>query len=135
MIEQWQQWKPIKNLVQKYHIDSIHDTDSEFKVRLSSSRGPAQTIEIDFGHGVESYTRTNESFKLTLIRDLDEEYGADFYGDWTFFIVINSEYIRMLDVQSGGWSNSRDFIHYSLLASDSILDILCTTDPIVRIIE
>lgn len=134
MIEQWQQWKPIKSLVQKYHIDSIHDTDSEFKVRLSSSRGPEQTIEINFGHGVESYTRTNESFKLTLIRDLDDTYGTDFYGDWTLFIVNNSEHIRTLEVQSGGWSNSRKLVHYSLLASDSILDILCTTEPMVKII-
>lgn len=129
MEEQWIQWNPIEKLASKYYIDFVIDKIETFKVNLIDTKSEREKIEIAFLEGVEAYTRVEESFRVKIIHELDKKYGTDFYGDWTFFKVHNSEYIKWLSEQSYKWSDTHKFMHFCLITADAIMDIIATYEP------
>lgn len=136
MREEWMQWKPTEGLSTKYYIDSVVDMVSNFKIVLSNAKLEEEKVEIIFCDGVDAYTQVNESFRQKLLHELykksDRDSGEN--GVWTFFKVKNSEYIRWLSEQSYGWSESRDFIHFSFITVDAVLDVITTYEPEIKMI-
>jgi hypothetical protein len=135
MTEEWIQWKPIEKLSSKYYIDSVIDMIDSFKIILSNAKSEKEKIEIIFFEGVDAYTRVEESFRVKVIHELDKKYGTEFYGDWTFFKVNNSEYIKWLSDQSYEWSDTRQFTHFCLVTADAILDVIADYEPTVTLID
>ena len=136
MQEQWTRWEPIQGLARKYYIDSITDNiDEGFRVVLSESGNAKKTVHVVFRDSVDCYTSTNESYINHLIFSLYERYGDDFYGDWTFFKVLNSDYLKRLSVLSSTISDDAGFTHFVLLASDSMLDIITNYEPEIKFID
>ena len=135
MEEQWIQWKPLEQLSTKYYIDSVIDKVDSFKINLIDAKSEKEKIEILFSEGVEAYTRVEESFRVKIIHELGKKYGAEFYGDWTFFKVHHSEYIKWLSDQSYQWSDTHNFIHFCLITADAIMDIITTYEPTVNSVE
>jgi hypothetical protein len=135
MKEIWEKWEPIENLAAKYYIDAVLDTIEDFKIILSQEDKRNNKIHIIFENSVDAYRSTDESFRLHLIETLDKRYGSDFYGDWTFFKVKNSLYIQWLSEQSYGISEDLNFIHFSFVAADSILDVVTNYEPKVLFIK
>jgi len=72
--------------------------------------------------------------KSSVINKIDERYGTEFYAEWTFFKVTNSEYIQWLSEQSYGIAESESLIHFSILAGDSIVDVIAAYEPKITII-
>ncbi len=135
MLEDWIKWEPAAGLSKKYYIDSILDDVEKFEVTLSSAENEIKKIKVIFEDSVYSHCRTNESFRVKIIYDLDKKYGTDFYGDWTFFKVTNSSYLQWLSRQSTTISNSRNLVHFSFVAVDSILDVINVSDPKIEFIS
>lgn len=135
MKEQWERWEPISGLANKYYIDSIIDEARGFKVILSESDDETKKILVLFEDSIDAYRNTDESFRLKIIHDLDQKYGTDFYGDWTFFKVTNSTYIQWLSEQSYGTSDYQSFVHFSFITADSILDVITNYEPKVERFE
>lgn len=133
-MQQWTKWEPIPKLSKKYSIKSVTNTVNYFKIVLQSLQSD-EKVEIKFKDGVDAYTRIDESFRQKSVHELYEKYGTNFCGDWTFFKVDNSKYISWLFEESYGWSNTRNFIHFSIVASDSIIDIISTDEPIVKFVN
>ncbi len=135
MLEQWEKWEPVQGLAAKYYVDSIVDAIDGFKVWLSDYNNENNKVLITFEGSVDSYRSVDESFRLNTINILDERYGSKFYGDWTFFKVTNSSYVQWLSEESYGISDSLSFIHFSIVAADSIVDIIDTCEPKVQLIR
>ncbi|MFA6066404.1 MAG: hypothetical protein WC707_04470 [Candidatus Babeliaceae bacterium] len=135
MIEQWIRWEPIEGLEKKYCIHSIEDTLEGFSVLLSNIHNKEQKIRIIFENSVDAYRNTHENFRSSLKYALSLKYGDTFYGSWTFFKVTNSLYIQWLFEQSFGTSDSLNFIHFSFIATNSILDIVTNYEPKIELIE
>lgn len=135
MTEQWSRWEPIEGLSSKYSIESISNTIDGFELLLADSDDEKKMIRIIFENSVYAYKSTNETFRCKLIYDLDEQYGTNFYGNWTFFKVNNSSYIKSMSEESCGISDSQPLIHFSILASDSVVDIIAVYEPIVQLIQ
>lgn len=133
MIEQWSRWEPAEGLSNKYYIDSISDTMEELEIILSDAND--RRIRVMFENSVDSYKSTDETYKLQLICDLDEQYGTDFYSNWIFFKITNSSYIQDTLNGSGVIFNSQEFIHFCIFTSDVAIDILATYEPKVELIE
>jgi hypothetical protein len=134
-MEEWIQWKPIKELSSKYYIKSLVDQIENFKVILTPLNSEKGSVELVFKYGVEAYTKVEESFRVKLIHDLDKKYGINFYGNWTFFKINNSKYISWLSEQSYQWSDTHSFIHLCLVTSNAVVDIITTYEPKVEIID
>src|SRR3990167_8567550 len=99
--EKWVKWHPSSDLDDKYYIDSIIDTIDEFQI-LFVSTNSNRKLRILFEHGVDVYRCTEERFRLKLISKLNREYGNNFYSQWTFFRVENSDYFKWLEKESDG---------------------------------
>lgn len=46
---------------------------------------------VKFEKGVLSYRNTDEGSLLRKLNYLEQQYGSDFYSEWTLFKVINSD--------------------------------------------
>ncbi len=130
--EKWERYEPTKGLSRKYYIDSIKDSINCFQIILSDDYDGNNKVEVLFKDSVHAYRSTEESFNLKMMNSIDESYGTDFYSNWTFFKVENSEYIQWISEQSYGISDSQQLLHFCFIASDSILDVIAAYEPRVQ---
>jgi hypothetical protein len=128
MQEQWTRWEPVAGLAEKYYVESISESAKGFKLILSEQFNEKNEVHISFKR-VYSYKHTNESFRYKTIDMLNEMYGVAFYANWTFFKIADSEYVKWLSEESHDTSDIYKFVHFSLIAADSILDIIATREP------
>lgn len=129
MSEQWNRWKPIKELEKKYKIVNISENLNGFSIELVSTNKEQNTMSLIFEQSVNAYRFADQEFKQNIINSLTKEYSEEYFKEWTFFKVDNSSYIEWLSEQSLGWSDEFPFIHFSLVGYDSILDIACDYEP------
>ena len=129
MSEMWIKWKPIEGLAPKYDVDLAVDTMDSFKIVLSEMDSPQKRLEVYFDSGVDVYRLTDESYWRNSLHEIDEKYGEDFYGKWTFFKVKNSSYLSWLSEESFEISASRDFTHFAFLAVNSVLEVITNYEP------
>ena len=131
-MEEWIRWEPIKNLSGKYYLDNLIHSADEFIVKLSDDK---QKVELYSKLFIDAYRYTNKNYQLKVSKKLSEKYGNNFYQNWTFFKVNNSEYLAWISKKSGTWSDYIGLQHYCILGSDEIIDVLALSEPIVKIIE
>lgn len=129
MDELWERWQPKTEISQKYYVDSILDNIKGLKIILSDSENEDSKIEIIFDDSVHAYRSTDESYRQKAINYIDEKYGTKFYSEWTLFKLTNSEYLEWISNQSFGIADSEELIHFSIVAVDSIIDIIATYEP------
>jgi hypothetical protein len=127
--EVWKRWEVENDLISKYYIESVTDNIEGLRIVLSDATDESKKVEILFEDSVHVYRSTDESFRQSTINKLDEHYGAEFYRNRTFFIVTNSEYIQWLSLQSYGISDSEPVYHFSILAVDSVVDVIAAYEP------
>ena len=133
MIGEWARWEPSPHLSIKYDIIEISDNIDNFYIELIADKN--KKIRIVFENSVVAYRNTEESFRSKLIDELSDRYGDEFYGDWTFFKVSNSEYIQWILKESAGIAEGLPLIHYSIISLNSVLDIINMEDPKVIILK
>lgn len=133
MQENWERWEPVSGLSSKYYVESLSDTVEGFRVVLSDANDEKKKVEVIFEDSVHAYRSTDESFRQSIINTIDERYGTEFYTEWTFFKVSNSEYIQWLTEQSYGIAESEPLMHFSFLAVDSIVDVIAAYEPKIKI--
>lgn len=136
MSEKWIRWEPIKNLARKYYIESIAESiEDPFKVILSDAGNKGKNVLISFSNGVRAYRSTDKPYALDTIHFLVKTYDKDFYVDWAFFKIENSEYLKWLSEKSCGISDYQHLIHFCILAADSIVDIAVDYEPTITFLE
>jgi hypothetical protein len=136
MNEQWIWWKPLEELAKNYYIDAVLDTNNDgFIIQLSEVKNEKKKIKIVFENSVAAYRNTSESFRLYLLEELEKKYGSRFYTEWSFFTVVNSEYLKWLSIQSEGITQDVDFTHFVIFGSDSVLEIICGYEPRMEMME
>lgn len=127
--EKYISWKPFSNLSSKYQIDSIIDTMTSLEIILCEEANiPSLAIIFQVSSG--SYQITKEGYYFNRIEELSlvSKEGA-------FFIVKNSQYLKLLSDQSDTISKTRDFIHFAILLPSYRLDIMAPTKPTIQIIK
>lgn len=134
MKEHWIRWEPAKHLAQKYYFKSIIDQIDNFQVILFDAKNENKKVILQFHGNVGAYRSTIETFTYSTITKLDAEYGTSFYGDWTFFKVQSSDYLKWLSAQSCGISDDRKLTHFCILTVDCIIDIIASQEPDIKLI-
>ena len=133
MQEQWIKWEPIHNLAQKYDIDSVSETTDCLNIVLSEEKNSEKKVQIIFESSVICYRKTDETFALQKISELNAKYGKEFYARWTFFKVYDSEYLQWFGQQSYNLSEAYELQHFSIVTPDLIFDIVTPQEP--KVIE
>lgn len=135
MIGNWQRWEPLKGVENKYWLESLSTGRDGLNIILSGDKEANNRVRVLFKYGARSYMLTDETFQYKLICLLDEKYNQDFYGDWTFFIVNDSPYIKYLSEQSYSFSDGMPLKHFVLIAADSVINIVSDDEPEVTFLE
>src|ERR1700754_2156360 len=92
--EEWTRWEPIEGLEGKYDVESLlADVNGLLIILCSATSTKNHKIELKFTSFINAFRETNESFRFNLFHELSEKYLGNFYSDWTFFKVVNSEYL------------------------------------------
>lgn len=132
MNEIWERWVPTTEISKKYYINSIIDDIQGLKIILSDAEIEDSKIEIVFDNSVHAYRSTDESYRQKMLNYIDEKYGTEFYSEWTLFKVVNSEYLEWICNQSFDIAELEELNHFSIIAVDSIIDIIAAYEPIIN---
>lgn len=129
MDELWERWEPTTEISKKYYVDSIIDNIQGLRIILSDAKNEDSKIVIVFDNSVHAYRSTDESYRQKILNYIDEKYGTEFYSEWTLFKVNKSEYFEWICNQSFGITESEELSQFSIIAVDSIIDIIASYEP------
>ncbi|KXG10247.1 hypothetical protein AT864_00838 [Anoxybacillus sp. P3H1B] len=127
-MEHWERWIPINGLPSKLHNDTFVDNKEGIILEFSDEKDKKKIV-VKFEEGVLSYRNTDEGSLLKKLNYLDQQYGTDFYSNWTLFKVKNSEYIKWFLEESSGIYEPNQLEHYVFLTPNDVIEILATYTP------
>ncbi|MCL4431216.1 MAG: hypothetical protein M1300_02730 [Epsilonproteobacteria bacterium] len=119
MQEHWIRYTTDKLFEKKYYFDSLEYQDKTLTIILNDPEIDSTYVYITFQDSVEGFRNTNESYAYQVIDILTDLYGADFYGDRTFFNIFHltkKYYIASLVDDMNGCK-------VSLISTQSILSL------------
>lgn len=126
MQEQWAQWEPLLGLTKKYNIESITDNITSLEIIFISQAKDHSLIMI-FQVSSGSYQITNEEYYFEWISKL-----SAISEEWIFYKINHSHYLKILSEQSDTISDTRNFIHFSILLPKYRLDVMAPFEPVVK---
>lgn len=134
MQEKWTRWEPSANLSKKYYSKAITDiADDGFRIQLFDRDG--KKVLVSFPISVEAYRSTDDSFVYDTLDFLDKNYGTEFYAEWTFFKIENSEYLKWMKKQSGEMFECYQLQHFCIFTINCMIDVITNYEPKVTHIE
>lgn len=105
-------------------LDSIGYKSGVLELILTSADTSKFKIVFDWVH----------SFRLTdegdLLKMQEEQTGEMLIG---FYIVDNSIYLKWFTEQSVGIHDSESIIHYLIVTSDGVIDVLSSVSPLISV--
>lgn len=130
-MEEWTRWEPTQGLQGKYYLDSFRLDQDNLFLELSNEH-ELKKIQLEFNIDADSYRYTNESFCFKIPSDLSDRYGTEFYSDWSFFKITNSEYVQSFLQESTTVSIGPLVTHFCILGGDEIVDIIAQHEPKIK---
>lgn len=132
--EIWSRWDPgIEGITGNYYVTSTSDDENGFIVILEQE-GTSQRIEVLFSDSVSALRLADEGVVFMLFDELYAKYGDDFYTQWTFFKVENSDCLQWLSSRTAGFSERYNLKHFVIMGLDKVLDIVASYEPKIRIL-
>lgn len=131
-MEHWERWIPINGLPSKLYNDAFIDSKEGIILEFSDEKDKKKIV-VKFEDGVLSYRNTDEGSLLKKLNYLEQQYGTDFYSEWTLFKITNSEYINWFLDESSGIYEPNQVEHYVFFTPNDIIEILTTYTPSVII--
>lgn len=127
--EKWLQWKPseLYDLNGNYYLEKISEKYGKFEITLEHTKTKKSIRFIFSNVFVSRYVE--EGLRFILFELLEVKYGVNFYKDWAFFQVQNSDLLQWIHIYSAGTSDMRNIKHFVIMTQEVILDILCASDP------
>ncbi len=134
MNEIYKRWYPAEGIRGQYEVESIHDTLNGITFTFYSCTNKKNKVQITFKPYIDSYCKTTENLRMKTEGELHEQEG-DEYGNWTFFTVTNSAYLKWLAEETYDYAEEFELIHYFFLCEDTIIDIIARIKPRVILIS
>ena len=134
MHEQWTQWRPIEQLAPKYYMTALIDDVTGFYVRLGESKNNPRGLFITFEDSIGAYRITDEGDCARKLLYLNDTYGHDFFAKWSFFKVVNSEYLEWISQEAGGIFDPKSTEHLVVITENSMIDMVSRCEPKIEII-
>ncbi|MCG3089810.1 hypothetical protein [Sporosarcina cyprini] len=131
-MEHWERWIPINGVPSKLYNDTFIYSKDGILLEFSDEENKRKFV-VKFEDGVLSYRNTDEGALLKTLNYLDQQYGTDFYSEWTLFKVTNSEYISWFLHESSGIYEPNQVVHYVFFTPNDVIEILTTYTPSVVI--
>jgi len=134
MHEQWVQWRPVGQLAPQYYMTALIDDVTGFYIRLGESNNNPRGLFITFEHSIGAYRITDEGDRAAKLLYLHDTYGHDFFAKWSFFTVVNSEYLEWISQEAAGIFDAKSTKHLVLITENVIIDIVSSYEPKIELI-
>ena len=131
--EQWIKWTPNKALERKYSKKDLI-LDMSFRILAEDELKQTQNMQINFEEGVSIFRVTDIAYCSSVLEYIDKVYGDNFHNQWTFFKVINSEYIKWLHAESFEVVDLNTN-HYAFVFTNCIVDVIECSEPEIKLIK
>lgn len=132
--EIWHRWEPIESgLNGNYFVDHAESGLDGFRVLLAQDK-TEERVTVFFSNGVLASRFSDEGMRTNLFRQLSEDYGTEFYANWSFFKVDNSSYIKWLSKECFGVIDGLEPKHFVIMGQDLIVDMVASYEPQVTIL-
>lgn len=131
MKEQWIRWMPEKDISGIINLETLIIDNNGLKLILKNEDN-GSFIQILFESLVLSLRCTDEGRRIKTLNDLGKKYGAEFWGKWKFFKVIDSDYVRWHNIETYDIYAEYDINHYVIFTTDDIIEVLTDCDPVVH---
>jgi hypothetical protein len=125
-------------LSNKYNVDLIkYSIENGFQITFSECQNKEKKVLFTFEIGIDAYRQADENVMKHTMKKLNDAHGSDLYGNWTFFKVTNSLYLKWLFEESYEVSEILygPLTHYSFLAGNVIIDVADSVGPVVEFID
>jgi hypothetical protein len=132
-LEHWERWKPLKDLPSTLYNDALIDNREGFILEFSNDMNDKKYV-VKFEDGVVSYRNSDEGSLLKTLHYLDQQYGTDFYSEWTLFVVRNSAYKQWFLEESSGVFEPDQLQHYVFFTPHDVIEVLTTYPPSIEIL-
>lgn len=129
--EQFQKWIPINNLGSAYDVENISWGDGLSFALVADKKRIAQgnvycfQLTWDSSH-IISYNITDETYRADC-------WDLDFENNGRFYISKKSDYIETFKQKSPLFPD--DAIHFLIVGTNTVVDVLAKENPTVCIIE
>ena len=132
----WKVWVPLEEekIKGNYYIQSVEDTLDGLKVVMESELDDFK-VRITFSDYVWSYRNTNESYCWQIFSELSDKHGDDFYKDWAFFKIENSEYLKWISNNSAKIYDDGGAEHFVIKGLEQVVDIINDEEPKIEIVS
>ena len=132
--EEWSRWEPIKGAHGNYYVQNIIYGKDDLKLILISTKKD-HFVELVFPYTISAIRIADEGVVFMLFEKLFVKYGDDFYINWTFFKVENSDCLKWLSEGTAGFSEGYGLTHYVVKGLNVVIDIVTNDAPIVKILD
>lgn len=133
-MEQWVRWKPLQELSGRFLVDDLHMSHVGVRILLISENNDIK-IEILFDGPTYAYRCTNESLCFGIFPSLGVRYGHDFYANWSFFKINNSDYLQWVASKTTGSIDDYTLDHFCIIGNNDVFEILSRYEPLIKIIS
>ena len=130
--EIWTKWEPVEGLAKIHTIRTIIDKIDVLILNFFESYDEDKRFQLIFDASVIGYRCVDEGIRLMINENSIQHEGKDIYGQWTFFKVENSSYIRWLKAQSGLDVDFSGIVHFAMITDNYIVDVASANEPIVQ---
>lgn len=130
-----EQWVPViyKELTRHNYVESLIYERKSLKIKLFDHDDEKRRIIISFEDTALLYRSTNESYAFGRIDAMVKgKEDTVLYAENTIFKVMNSEYIKELSLFSPTLKQNSSIIHFALIPTDWVIDVIATQEPIVE---
>ncbi len=129
--ELFSKWVPTNNLGSAYDVESITWGDTicftliADKKRITQDAIRCFQLEWNASH-IIAYNMTDETYRADC-------WGLDFENNGRFYISNHSDYIEVFKHKSPLFP--KDTIHFLIVGTNTIIDVLAKEYPIVKVME
>lgn len=133
--EIWHKWLPnAENLSKKYSVAAVDDIIGEFNIYLYDEKS-SKKICVNFYDSTDISRRTNIFFRSAELELISLRNGENFFKDWSFFKISDSKFIQDLVKESYGMLNAAYSIHFVIVGSNCVVDVVTNYEPKIEFIE
>lgn len=131
MNEKWEKWHPVEGLPEKVDLPNLCFDKNGLRLEMV---GVDHYERIIFQYeSTLSFRLTDEGRRLRLLSYLNDNYGKDFLGKWSFFKIMDSPYVRWLNEETYGIYEQYEVEHHAFLTTNEVVEVISATMPIIII--
>ena len=129
MQENWIKWNPANIPEGEFIVTDYVQNKDGTKIILTDENN---TVEVLFD-GITPIIRYSvEGIRMRTWGEVQRKYNDKFFfRNWFLYKIINSELSKWAEEESCGFYVSNQLIHYCIVTSEEIIDILSSFEPII----